>query len=162
MPPAETWYDVAMDMDQIHTHPRTPAFLIFGGLAVAIGIFIFASLYRPYPPTEPKTRATPITRVVSTPVEFQDFIGTITAVSPALVVKVNLTQRDGTTQTKDYTVATNTDTVIQILRRVDGQASFQPIRKSDLKVDQRVHVYADHNVAEVTELTATKIDQLDI
>lgn len=155
-------YDTFMFPERIQNHRHLPAYLTAVLLVVAVGLFIFASLYQPKKTAPTARNTTPIVRVVATPVEFQDFVGTISAVGTDLSVKVNITQLDGSKQEKVYTVGANASTTVQVLKRVNDVAAYQPLTWDDLRSGQLVHIYADRNIAALSSFIATKIDRLDI
>lgn len=124
-------------------------------LVSVILLLVILSIGRRRPtPTQTQTRS-PI--VVETPQSFTDFIGPVSAVTPAgLEIQMTIVGA-GAATIKTYRVAVDDRTAVQSAQYLPTGPSYKPLAVKDIKVGDRIQVFGSNNLAALTEFTATKI-----
>ena len=122
---------------------------------VGVGLWIYyANRPKPVTPTPKKQ----VAETILVPQEFEDFIGSVTAVSGSdVTASFGLTDVTGTTQ-HSYVIHTNAKTVLQTQKSDSkGVAVFSPLKLSDITVGDKIHAYSDQALYSLNEFTALKI-----
>lgn len=122
------------------------------------GIMVTAILLWPHKksPSQTTNRAT-IPLVIATPKSYTDFYGQVAEVSSTLfLVRMEVTSETGQAGTKSYRVLIGRDTIVK--EQVDALTGpvYKPLKITDFRVGDRVHVFGSENLYALSQFTATK------
>lgn len=150
-----------MSMSPIGSAPTRPFKpLIIGGI-VALVLVIGALLYHPKKPSPSGEVYEPVSTVLAAPDSYENFPATVTHAGNPLTVSLAHATSQGTVDPRIYTITIDDSTIVESLRVTGTGSSTRPLTPASIAVGNLVQVYANENVADVREFTATKIYRLD-
>ena len=109
----------------------------------------------------PTTQPTAQTATIPTPESYTDFVGKVTTIEGStLAVAMTRSTDQGTMSVKTYTITIDQSTELRTVEVGSDDTRVSDLALTNVKPDDLVQVYANQNIAEVQEFTATRILKL--
>lgn len=143
-----------------HHHRHFRLGLLISVTVVVVAVVSWILWPTPEVTTNTAEKKTVVANTIAAPLEFTDFVGKVVTVDPSsktLTVLYGIPGLDGKMTEKTYTVTVSTSTVLKTQTTSTSGVAESALTLTEIKKDQRIHLYGTSNLYSVTSFTPTKL-----